>query len=287
MGADDRWGVRHVRRAVESGRKRFSGTWAGVLWQRLQEIGFMNLGIQFAATLLLCFFPFMIVANALVGRSTVTELVRHLGLDHQASTDVSALFASSTATSRAVTGAASVFFVLGGIAAAAALQQLYQRLFELPRRGTRDLPHQVLALALLMTVTPLSTWVLPAVRGAGGPVLLGAFVLAVATALWWLLMWILLAGRVPWRDLLPSAVVTGLCYLGMRVVFEFTASDMVTEDARKYGPIGVVFFLMSWLVAIGVVIILGAVTGIVWRERGLSVTTGLKGLPRPGKRGRG
>ncbi|MFD8703422.1 hypothetical protein ACFV1W_12450 [Kitasatospora sp. NPDC059648] len=48
-----------------------------------------------------------------------------------------------------------------------------------------------------------------------------------------------------------------------------------------------VFFLVSWLIAVGVVIILGAVTGIVRRERGLSVTAGLKGLPRPGKRGRG
>ncbi|WP_183107305.1 hypothetical protein [Streptomyces sp. 1114.5] len=57
------------------------------------------------------------------GRSTVTALVRHLGLDRQASADVGSLFASSSATSNAVTGAASVFFLMGGIAAASALQQ--------------------------------------------------------------------------------------------------------------------------------------------------------------------
>ena len=44
---------------------------------------------------------------------------------------------------------------------------------------------------------------------------------------------------------------------------------MVTASDKKYGPIGVVFALMSWLIAIGVVIILSAVAGVVWRERNL------------------
>jgi membrane protein len=42
---------------------------------------------------------------------------------------------------------------------------------------------------------------------------------------------------------------------------------MITSNDQKYGPIGVVFCLMSYLIAIGVVIILGAVTGLVWQER--------------------
>ena len=35
---------------------------------------------------------------------------------------------------------------------------------------------------------------------------------------------------------------------------------------------------MSWLIAIGVVIILGAVVGIVWQERNLSFRAALKKL---------
>jgi membrane protein len=41
----------------------------------------------------------------------------------------------------------------------------------------------------------------------------------------------------------------------------------VISDNQKYGAIGVVFALMSWLIAIGVVIILGAIVGVVWQER--------------------
>jgi membrane protein len=41
-----------------------------------------------------------------------------------------------------------------------------------------------------------------------------------------------------------------------------------------------VFALMSWLIAIGVVIILGAVVGVVWRERSLSWSGALRRLRR-------
>jgi membrane protein len=53
----------------------------------------------------------------------------------------------------------------------------------------------------------------------------------------------------------------------MQLVFKFTFSSMVVSDYEKYGQTGVVFALMAWLVAIGVVIILGAVIGVAWGER--------------------
>jgi hypothetical protein len=42
----------------------------------------------------------------------------------------------------------------------------------------------------------------------------------------------------------------------------------------EYGPIGMIFALMAYLIAIGVVVILGAVTGLIWQDRGLSFTAG-------------
>ena len=86
------------------------------------------------------------------------------------------------------------------------------------------------------------------------------------TAFWWLTLWLLLSGRVAWRKLLPSAIATALFWIGMEVVFSYIFSSTIITDYNKYGPIGVVFALMSWLIAIGVVIILGAVAGIVWDE---------------------
>ncbi|MFD8251527.1 hypothetical protein [Streptomyces werraensis] len=45
---------------------------------------------------------------------------------------------------------------------------------------------------------------------------------------------------------------------------------MVISYHREYGPIGVVFALMSFFIAMGMVIILGAVTGMMWHDRGMS-----------------
>jgi membrane protein len=212
-----------------------------------------------------------------VAPAEVNTLARHLGLNKHASTDVSQLFTSSTSISNAITGTAWVFFILGGIAAASAIQELYERAFEVDGRGLKDTARRLIWLVLLIGSAVLGGWAGPSVHDAGGPVLLAILAVVALTAFWWSI-WFLLAGRIPWRELFPAALATALCWLGMEVVFSIIFSDTVITDNDKYGPIGVVFALMSWLIAIGVVIILGAVVGVVWQERGLSVSAGLKKL---------
>jgi membrane protein len=97
---------------------------------------------------------------------------------------------------------------------------------------------------------------------------------------WWFTMWFLLAGRVPWRRLYPCAVATGAFWLGMYAVFSVIFSGMVISYDQKYGPIGVVFGLMSFFIAIGVVITLGAAVGLMWQDRGLSFGAAVRKLRR-------
>jgi len=260
---------RRIRRAIGAGKQKYSGSSADVLWRRLNSVDFLNQGMTFAGTLLLCAFPFLIVVDALAGQSTARALGRRLGLDRQAASDVGHLFASSHATVASVTGIAWVFLVLSGYSLAASLQGLYRRVFGLDSRTARDAPRALIWLVLLVVWLFASGLVGPRVR-AGGPVVFAVVGLTVFTLLWWFSMWLLLAGRIPWRRLLPSAVATGVCWLGMEAVFAVVFSGMVTSDQDEYGPIGTVFALMSYLIAIGVVVILGAVTGLVWQERGLS-----------------
>jgi membrane protein len=241
-------------------------------------VDFINQGMLFAATLLVCFFPFLIVGNALAGRSATASLARHAGLNRQAAADVGHLFAPAATTSSAVTGTASVvFFVLGGTAAATALQQLYERIFELDSRGMKNIGRRIIWLALLGGAALLGGWAGPALHHAAGAVLLAIAALAHATAFWWLTLWILVGGRVSWQKLFPSACATGAFYVGMVAVFSlFFSSTVISEN--EYGPIGTVFALMTFLIAIGVVIILGAVTGLVWQERGLSSAAAFRKL---------
>ena len=104
--------------------------------------------------------------------------------------------------------------------------------------------------------------------------------LVVLTRFWWFTSWFLLGSRISWPDVFPAAVATAVFWVGMEAVFSVIFSGMVTSDDTKYGPIGVVFALMSWLIAIGVVIILGAVADIVWQERNLSFRAAARKLRR-------
>jgi membrane protein len=272
---------RRIRRGIEAGKQKYSGSSADVLWHRLNSVDFLNQGMIFAGTLLLCAFPFLIVTDALAGQSTARGLGRRLGLNRQAAGDIGHMFTSSHATVASVTGVAWVFLVLSGYSVAASLQGLYHRVFGLDSRTTRDAPRALIWLVLLVAWLYAAGLVGPRVR-AGGPVVFGIVGLVVFTLFWWFTMWLLLAGRIPWRRLLPCAVATGVFWLGMEAVFAVTFSGMVTSDYREYGPIGTVFALMSYLIAIGVVVILGAVTGLVWQERGLSFWAAFRQL-RPNR----
>lgn len=270
MKAHERPGVRcGIRHVAEAGKEKYAGSSAEYLWRRLESMDFINRGMVCAATLLLCFFPFLIVTSAVAGRSTVKGLARRLGLNRQAATDLGHLFNSSAATSATVTGTAWVFLILSGVIAAAAIQQLYQQAFELDRRAG-DMLRALIWLAVLAGCIFVAGLAGPAVSHAAGPVLFGVIGLAVLTGFWWFTMWFLLARRISWGYLLPAAVATAVFWVGMEAVFSVVFSGMVISNDEKYGPIGIVFSLLSWLIAIGVVIILGAVVGIVLQERGLS-----------------
>jgi membrane protein len=264
-------GVRRARRAAQWGKKKYAGSLAEDVWRRLDTMDFINRGMVFAATLLLCLFPFLIVVSALAGRPAAQSLTRYTGLNAQAAADIGHLFASSAATTSAVVGTASmvffVFFVFGGIAAAAALQEIYEQAFDLPHRRIKDLPYRLAWLAVLIGASLLSGWAGPGLRHAGGPALLAVAGLVWATGFWWLTMRILLAGRISWRALFPAACATGVLYVAMQTVFSLVFSAMVISDEHTYGPIGTIFALLSYLIAIGVVVILGAVAGRAWHER--------------------
>jgi membrane protein len=67
-------GVRRAGRAAQWGKKKYAGSLAEDVWRRLDGIDFINRSMVFAATLLLCFFPFLIVVSALAGRPVVKSL---------------------------------------------------------------------------------------------------------------------------------------------------------------------------------------------------------------------
>jgi membrane protein len=236
------------------------------LVRRLHAADVINQGLLLAAVLLLTFLPFLLVIESLGDRNDASSLIRRFGLSGEAAEAVRRAFTSPAPPSTAVNGLSWVFFILFGFASAGAIQGLYERVFGVHGRGLRDAPRRAVWLAAALGVTFAGAWTQPWLDRVGGPGLVAIAALPVATAFWWFSMWLFL-GTLGWRALLPSALATGICWLGMVIFFRLTLSSTITSDYRKYGPAGVVFAIMPLLIAIGVVILLGALLGVAWRER--------------------
>jgi membrane protein len=95
----------------------------------------------------------------------------------------------------------------------------------------------------------------------------GLVLYAGLTAFFWWTMRFLLAGRVSWRLLLRPALLTALLWIGLELFSAVYFSAAIISDSNLYGTIGVVFSLMIWFIAIGAVIVLGAVAGAAWNSR--------------------
>ncbi|SNQ48534.1 Virulence factor BrkB [Frankia canadensis] len=269
---------------------RLRGSAAEELGRRLHEGDLINGAMNLAALTLMMFFPFIITLAAvspLRPGGAAEIVVRRMGLDHDAALAVERLFApQGGGTARSGwTVVGVVWLVLGGLSLAAAVQSVYLRVFRVPAIGwRRGLPAQAVWLAGLIVFLAGSTAAGAVLtRTVGGQAAQAALVTLALGLFLWGGAWILVLGRLSWRELLPTAVLTTIGLTGLGVVSRLTFSSSIVQNERSYGNIGVVFTLLSWLIGLGVVLTGGAIVGKWYNESGLSL---LRAFRRMGGRGR-
>ncbi|MCM3920099.1 ribonuclease BN [Frankia sp. AiPs1] len=232
-----------------------------------------------AALILMLFFPFIITLAAvspLRPGGAAEIIVRRMGLNHDAAMAVERLFTpdggggGSAQSGWTVLGA--LWLTLGGLSLAGAVQSVYLRVFRLPAFGLRGVPAQVVWLAGLIVFLAGTTATGAVLTGTVvGQICQGLIVVAAMVLLFWIGTWILVRGRLRWREILPVAVFTTIGLTGLGVVSRLLFSTSIVENERNYGEIGVVFTLLSWLIGLGVVLTGGAIVGGWYNEQGLSV----------------
>ncbi|GAA3956961.1 hypothetical protein GCM10023085_44400 [Actinomadura viridis] len=264
-GGDRRAGRRLAGLARLADARRLKAGEAGLLWGRLTAVDFFGNSFELAALAILCFFPFLIVVTAAFGRDAATVLAGWLGLDEPAARAVAALFHSGTG-SVTITVTSACLLLLGALAVAGTLQRWYEKVFDVPDRGWRGVGARFSWLGALLAYAAVQAAAGRALGTTGGPLLQALLGLLPATLFWWCSLRLLL-GAVPWRELFPAALATGVCWAGLGLFSARYFSAEIVANQRAYGPIGVVMIIMSWLVAVGVVIHLGAVGGRAYVER--------------------
>jgi membrane protein len=258
--------VKSKKEWLDSAKRWFDDSLAGRIWARLSELDFINQALLLAGVMTLWLIPALIVLDRVRGRSSVDTVSQRMGLNAEASSHVSGLF-NSGAPSSAVTAGAIAVVVFGLLGAAGAVERLYELAFRLEGRGARDLWRRLVWPAALIASVSAMRALTGELKPLPAALLLIAVVsFALLVPFFWWSMHFLLAGRKRWGELLSSAVVTALCWIGFGVVARFYWSSMVISNDQQYGKIGVVFAMMTWLLAAGVVLILGPVVGTAWSE---------------------
>jgi membrane protein len=231
-------------------------------------VGFVQLqgfdrAVALAGQAFTALIPLLIVYSAVVsdatGKDFADQLIRIFELEGSAAASVKEVFAPASATESQVTVFGALLLVVSALSFTRGLQRLYQFAFDQPSLGLRAAKYGLIWLALVVALVTLRPVILGSVHG----LTLLVLSLAIAAGLWLGTPFVLLARRVSWQRLVPTALLTGV---GMTVLEIFSAIFMprtVSESAEQFGAIGVAFALLSWLVAAGFVLVVAAAGGAV------------------------
>jgi uncharacterized BrkB/YihY/UPF0761 family membrane protein len=85
------------------------------------------------------------------------------------------------------------------------------------------------------------------------------FPVPVAVLLWLQLQRLLLSGRVTRRRLLPGALTAGAGQVVISIYSATWMPHLISDNAARYGVIGVTFALLTWLIIVSAAMVVAAV----------------------------
>lgn len=229
--------------------------------RRMVAISGYDRALALSAQAFVALVPIVVMVAALTPAHSDADRAFVSGLDPsgQAASELAGLLdvPPGAAPLTVLSGALLVLSVLGFTRS---LQRACLASWELPPRGVRGLAHGLLAavalvgeFVLLALLGPVFSWL---VGGAWPGLVLRA---VAAVLLWWPILYLLLGGRIGWRRLLPGAVLTGSGQVLVVVAVGLYLPAAVGRETARYGLIGVAVTLLSWLVVLGLLLVVSAV----------------------------
>jgi membrane protein len=252
-------------------RQRISRSAAGVLYRRAIEVDLMNQALILAAlafTLLVPAFVTLAATIPLGGpHGSGDEWARRLGLSAEAARALQSLLPDRATVSATSTAVGVALTVGSAYAWPKAVQRAFELVWGLSPLRRRVLWRRLLWLTTVAVVGTLSGASEPLVTGWPRLVLIALLGAPLFTAWTWWSQHLLLGGRVPWRRLLPAAVVSGTGLVVLRLAAAAFLSPALTSQVQQYGALGAALVLLTWLVFAETVLLTGPLLGVLLEER--------------------
>jgi membrane protein len=231
-------------------------------------------------------FPLLLVTVAVVGFLSIdsdlpAEIIGRLGLTGSAAKAVLDAIAVAQESRKGALGFGTIGLLWSGLGMVAALQYAFDNVWQVTGRGLKDklggllwLGGSVVILLVsfgLTAVLNIVPWLAPV------SILLGIFV---NFALWLWTLKALLNVEVPWRALVPGAVLGAVGLEVLKVVGSIYVPRAVSASSALYGSIGVVFAILAWLFFFGRLAVYVVTVNVVrWEEVHGTVTVEIE-LPK-------
>jgi membrane protein len=238
-----------------------------------------------AALALSLLLPVLVTLSAILPLGAADSLpatvARRLGLSAASTADLEKLFPSRATVRGGSTVIGSLFTLVSAYAWPTALQRGYEIAWGVESKGWRGLWRPLVWLTGFVAFGAVLL-ALPAAHIAEPwKTILLLLIWTPITLGWtWWTQHFLLRGAVPWRILLPGAVAMTVGLLGLRVFAAVYLSTAITYNYGHYGPLGIVFMLLTWLIALSIVMLGGAVLGAALYEHRHPTTPDSTAEPR-------
>ncbi|QKW21197.1 YihY/virulence factor BrkB family protein [Kitasatospora sp. NA04385] len=211
-------------------------------------------------------FVVAVFAPATLKNSVTGSLREQLGLQGPAQQQIQQLMNTDVdATTQSIGVVGALVTLASATALSRALQRVCERAWEVPKNSVR--------VALWRWVVWLLGWLVflvvqvPMRKGFGAGLWLGVPLTFVAsTGVWWWTQRLLLGGRIRWYPLLPGAVLCGIAEVGLGIASKVYLPHAMSTSINKFGPYGVVFTALSWLIVLFTAVTLALVLGRVISE---------------------
>lgn len=270
------------------GRARRALRTALTVNKRYGEIGGNHAAASFTLQAFLSLFPLLLVGIAVLGfvsAGSETDLgqriVGELGLTGEAAERLTEALATAEDSRQAASLVGLAGLLWSGLGLVGALQHSYNTVWQVKERGMRDKAFGLLWLAGAAVLfiggaaaTTALRW-LPGVLAPAG--ILVTF--AVSFALWLWTSRVLPNRDIPWRRLVPGAILGAVGLEVLKAVGAYWVPRAVASSADLYGPIGVVFAVLAWLLLFGRLVVYSAVLNVVLYERHVGTVRAVVEMP--------